>query len=51
MRKLFSLLVLTITAAPVLAGPVINGTVPEPEVLSLLGIGIVAFMLSRRAKK
>jgi hypothetical protein len=48
MRKFVSLLVLSLVAAPVFAAPVL---VPEPEVLSLLGIGALAFLVSRRIKK
>ncbi len=50
MRKFLSLLVLSLVAAPVFAAPALNN-IPEPEVLSLLGIGAVAFLASRRSKK
>lgn len=50
MNKIFSLLVLTLASTAVFAGPTL-GTVPEPEVLSLLGIGFAAIMMSRRFKK
>ncbi len=49
MRKFVSLLVLASAAAPVFANPTFN--VPEPEVLSLLGIGMLAVMVSRKFKK
>ena len=49
MRKLTSLLVLALVSAPVFAGPGFN--VPEPEVISLLGVGALAFFASRRNKK
>ena len=49
MRKFVSLLVLFLVTAPVFAAPRLN--VPEPEVLSLLGIGALAFFISRRNKK
>ena len=49
MRKLISLAVLFLIAAPAFASPALN--VPEPEVLSMPGIGAVAFLVSRRAKK
>lgn len=51
MNKIFSLLVLTLASTSAFAGPVLGGTVPEPEVLSLLGIGFAAIMMSRRSKK
>lgn len=49
MRKLVSFLLLSFATAPVFADPIFN--VPEPEVLSLLGIGVLAFFASRRIKK
>lgn len=49
MRKNFSLLVLTLAAAPAFANPTFN--VPEPEVMSLMGIGMLAIMVSRKFKK
>jgi hypothetical protein len=49
MRKLVSLLMLSLAAAPVFAGPGFN--VPEPESLALLAIGSLAFLVSRRGKK
>lgn len=48
MRKLFSILVLMLVSASTFAGPV---DLPEPETLSLLGLGLAALMLSRRSKK
>jgi len=51
MRKFVSLLVLSLAAAPVFAVPTLTSTIPEPEVLALLGIGAVAFLASRRSKK
>lgn len=51
MRKLFSMLLLTLAAAPVLAGPPSTFNVPEPEVMSLLLIGSVGLFMSRRSKK
>jgi hypothetical protein len=50
MRKFVSLVLLSLATAPVFAGGGL-GTVPEPEVLSLLGIGVLAFFASRRIKK
>lgn len=50
MRKFVSLLVLSLAAAPVFAAPSLTA-IPEPEVLSLLGIGALAFFASRRIKK
>ena len=47
MRKLISLAVLFLAAAPVFA---IGNPVPEPEVLSLLAIGGVAMLMARRKK-
>lgn len=49
MRKFVSFLVLSLAAAPAFAA--FGGPVPEPEVLSLLGIGALAFLVSRRTKK
>jgi hypothetical protein len=51
MRKFVSLLVLFLIATPVFAGPGNFNSVPEPEVLALLGIGALAFFASRRIKK
>lgn len=51
MRKLFSLLVLTLAAAPAFADFTPPGQVPEPEVLSLFGIGVLAFFAARKNKK
>jgi hypothetical protein len=53
MNKIVSLLVLALSAAPVFANAGFNqtGTVPEPEVLSLVGIGMLAIMVSRKFKK
>ncbi len=51
MRKLFSLLVLTLAAAPAFADGGLNGTVPEPESLALLAIGAVAIFATRIVKK
>ena len=50
MRKFVSLFVLFLVTAPVFAAPTLN-PVPEPEVLSLLGIGALAFFALRRNKK
>ncbi|PPD28771.1 MAG: hypothetical protein CTY19_18295 [Methylomonas sp.] len=50
MNKIVSLLVLALSAAPAFANPTF-GTVPEPEVLSLVGIGMLAIMVSRKFKK
>lgn len=47
MRKLISAVVLLMAASPVFA----VANVPEPEVVSLLGIGAIAFLFSRRARK
>ncbi|MBS3952293.1 MAG: PEP-CTERM sorting domain-containing protein [Methylomicrobium sp.] len=48
MRKLFSVLVLSLTALPAFANIAV---VPEPEVMSLLGMGALAFIAARRFKK
>lgn len=50
MRKLISLAVLFLAATPVFAGGAF-APAPEPEVLALLGVGAVAFLVSRRTKK
>jgi hypothetical protein len=47
MRKLISILVLSLAAAPAFALP---NVVPEPEVLTLLVIGVVGLALSRAKK-
>ena len=49
MRKIISFLLLAVATAPAFADPIFNA--PEPEVLSLLGIGALAFLISRRKKK
>jgi hypothetical protein len=50
MRKVVSLLVLVFSAMPVFADGEFNN-VPEPEVLSLMGIGMIAILVSRKFKK
>lgn len=47
MRKIISFLLLSVAAAPAFA----DFVVPEPEVISLLGVGALAFLVSRRTKK
>ena len=49
MRKLISLAVLFLVAAPAFAIPNPNN-IPEPEVLSMLAIGVVAMLMARRKK-
>ncbi len=51
MRKLFSLLILTLAAAPAMADFAPPGQVPEPEMLSLMGLGFAALFVSRKIKK
>lgn len=49
MRKIFSLFVLAMAATPAFANLTVS--VPEPEVLSLMGIGMLAIIVSRKFKK
>jgi hypothetical protein len=51
MRKFVSILVMALAAAPVFANATGLNNVPEPEVMSLLGIGALAFFAARRLKK
>ena len=51
MRKFVSFLILFLVAAPAFAVIPPPATAPEPEVLALLGIGALAFFVSRRNKK
>ena len=56
MRKLFGLAVLVLTAFPAFAQTndgFADGVaqLPEPGTLALLGLGLVAVMVSRRGKK
>ncbi len=51
MRTLFGVVVLSMMAVPAFAREVgVVGSIPEPGVLSLVGIGAVAYMLGRRGK-
>lgn len=51
MRKLFSMLLLTLAAAPAFAVLPPNAvSVPEPEALALIAIGGLALFVSRRKK-
>lgn len=52
MRTLYSFAILFLTAAPAFA-QIGDDTIqlPEPEVLSLIGIGALAFLVGRRGKK
>lgn len=51
MRTLFSIAVFFSMAAPAFARESGIVTIPEPGVLSLVGIGAVAYMIGRRGKK
>jgi PEP-CTERM motif len=53
MRTLYSFAIFFLTAAPAFAQIVGDDTIqlPEPEVLSLIGIGALAFLVGRRGKK
>ncbi|MDD5274596.1 MAG: PEP-CTERM sorting domain-containing protein [Methylovulum sp.] len=46
MRKIISLLMLSLAASPAFAAQV-----PEPETFSLIAIGAVGLLLSRRKRK
>ena len=48
MRAFLSILALMMFAASALAA---DATIPEPDVLSLMGIGAVAYFATRRRKK
>ena len=50
MRALLSIAVLSILSAPAFAVAVTN-TVPEPETLALIGIGIAGLVASRLRNK
>lgn len=47
MRSMLASIVLMLTATSVFASP----TLPEPETLTLLGIGFAAMLMVRRNKK
>jgi len=49
MNKLISVAVLSLASASVFAAPTFN--VPEPEVFSLMAIGALAFLVSKRKSK
>lgn len=49
MNKLVSLVVLSLASASAFAAPTFN--VPEPEVFSLLAIGGLAFLVTKRKSK
>jgi hypothetical protein len=52
MRTLLSIAILLLTAAPAFAQlqpP--DATIPEPGVISLIGIGALAVLIARRGKK
>ncbi|GEM_PF-2076830 len=50
MCQFISLMLLAVVTAPVFAGPTLN-SVPEPESIALLGIGVLALLVSRRIQK
>ena len=50
MRTLLSIAILFLPVAPAFA-QVQDATIPEPDVLALVGIGALAFLFSRRRKK
>ncbi len=49
MRTLLSIAILLLTAAPAFGDT--TPTIPEPDVLSLIGIGALAVLIGRRGKK
>jgi len=49
MRKLVSLLVMSLAAVPAFAAPTFN--LPEPEAYSLLAIGALAFAIAKKRTK
>jgi hypothetical protein len=49
MRILLSIAILLLTAAPAFAQ--FDATIPEPGVISLIGIGALAILIARRGKK
>lgn len=50
MRALLNIALLSLTAAPALAQVPSDFTIPEPGVLGLVGIGVLAFLIARRKK-
>jgi hypothetical protein len=50
MRTLLGIAIFLLSAAPVFADAV-PGTIPEPSVISLIGIGVLAVLVGRRGKK
>lgn len=51
MRTLLNIALLSLTAAPALAQvPGADMTIPEPGVMGLVGIGVLAFLIARRKK-
>ena len=49
MRSLLSSVILLALSAPALAE--VTGTVPEPESVALIAVGVIAAMLVRRKRK
>lgn len=51
MRILLSIATFVLTASPAFARVSDFATIPEPSVLSLVGIGAAAYLIARRGKK
>lgn len=50
MRTLLSIAIVLLTAAPAFAQAT-DASIPEPGIISLIGIGALAVLIARRGKK
>ncbi len=51
MRTLLSIALLALTSAPTIAAAIQDATIPEPGIISLIGIGALALLARGRGKK
>ena len=51
MNKLITFLGLLVIAMPAFSGPVFGTAIPEPSMLPLLGMGVLAIAFVKRLKK